>query len=343
MYQNLHCHTKTSDGELDYKQVLDVCAENNISVIAFTDHDALPNKKAVTLLEKNRNHKTKWIIGCELHSGLPKEIGGGPSSDFHIVGLFTDPFNKDLVEHFQKAQQSRIQRMEKMVKNLKSLGFKISKDDCLKQSGGETVARPHIVAALIAKQENLKIIEQLKNKMAQAAQRDPIIKQKYDQMILRGETQYPYVLFLSYNSFLPNIYVDHLYWKNMNDGVELIRKAGGIAILAHWTFSKRRVNQELIEKFFQEKRLDGAEIIFGVGIEEQEIEKDRKIMENLTKKYNMLQSGGGDSHKKDDFEFFAQQKYFATKTIGMVEKMAKLRNLNLQFSSLSQGQTLRKK
>jgi predicted metal-dependent phosphoesterase TrpH len=46
-YQNLHAHTVTSDGLLTYKEVLNVCAKNNIGVLAFTDHDSLPNKKAM--------------------------------------------------------------------------------------------------------------------------------------------------------------------------------------------------------------------------------------------------------------------------------------------------------
>ena len=50
MYQNLHCHTKTSDGQLTYSQVLKLCAKYQISVVAFTDHDSLPNRKTVDLL-----------------------------------------------------------------------------------------------------------------------------------------------------------------------------------------------------------------------------------------------------------------------------------------------------
>ena len=341
MYQNLHCHTKTSDGELDYKQVLDVCADNNIGLVAFTDHDALPNKKAMQILEKNRNHKTKYIIGTEISSGWPSEIGG-PAGNFHILGLFVNPFNNNLIEYCKKSQQARIKRMEQMVKNLELLGFKISADDCLKESNGETIGRAHIVAALLKKEKNLKIIEQLKNKMAKQAERDPAIKQKYDEMIARGEGERPYSqcfsLFLDSRAFLPNICVEHTYFKNMDQSVKLIRDAGGIAILAHWTFTKYKVNAQMIEKFFKEKRLDGGEIVFALGISSasnQEAKNDMKIMENLTKKHNMLQSGGGDSHRKQDFEFFAQQKYFAEKTIGMIEKIIKMRpDLNLEFSSL---------
>ncbi len=336
MYQNLHCHTKTSDGELTYQQVLDICSQNKISVVAFTDHDALPNKKAIKLLEKNRNHPTKWVIGCEISSGWPKEIGG-PASNFHLVGLFVDPLNKDLIEHCQKTQKGRIERMEKIVKNLQSLGFEIAKDDCLKETKEGTVGRPHIVAALKKKPKNLKIIEELRKKMAQEAKHNSEVKQKYETMIARGEDQYPYFLFLDPQAFLPDIYVDYLYWKDMDENVKIIRKAGGVAILAHWSFSKQTVNEKMIEKFFQQKRLDGAEIVFGADKASNlnlELRKDMEIMEKLTQKYKVLASGGGDSHTKKDIEFFSQEKWLAEKTVNLVQKMIKTKKLNLQFSSL---------
>lgn len=342
MYQNLHCHTKTSDGELTYKQVLDVCKEYKISVVAFTDHDALPDKKATKRLQDNHLHSTKWIIGCEISSGYPREIGG-PASNFHIVGLFVNPFEKNLLKHCQMAQQARIERMERMVKNLRSLGFKISKEDCLKESGGESVGRPHIVAALMKKEKNLKIIEELKNKMAKEAAHSPEIQRKYEKMIAAGQSYrpyfYPFFLFLDKKAFLADIFVDYLYWKDMDESVKLIRDAGGVAILAHWSFSKYKVDGKMIEKFFKEGRLDGAEIVFrGAGPNgfNKEFKKDMEIMEKLTQKYNVLQSGGGDSHTKEDLKLFAKQKWLAQKTIGLVEKMMKVRNLNLKFSSLKE-------
>lgn len=332
MYQNLHCHTKISDGQFNYKQTLDLCQKYNISIVAFTDHDALPDKKAIKILEKNRNHSTKWIIGCEISSGWPKEIGG-PGINFHIIGLFIDPFNQAFREYCQKAIQARIERTEKIVKNLKNLGFKISIKDCLKESNGESIGRPHIVVALKRKEKNFKIIKEIENKMQNEAKHNLIIKQKYDKMKTKNGRQYIYDLFLSPEAFLPDIYVNYLYWKDMDESVKLIRGAGGKAILAHWSYFKKEVDKKMIEKFFQQKRLDGAEIIFGIH-QGDDLKEDMKIIEGLTEKYNLLQSGGIDSHQKEDFEKFIKEKWFAKKTIGLVQKMAKKTNLNFKFSSI---------
>lgn len=335
MYQTLHCHTKTSDGELSHREVLDVCAEHNISVVAFTDHDALPSEAAVRELQSSKDHPTKWIIGCEISSGWPKEIGG-IGSNFHIVGLFVNPFSRALVERNYKAQQARVERMERMVKNLRNLGFTVSADDCLKESGGEAVGRPHIVAALKKGEHNIKIIEDLRKKMAKNAKGNPTLKEKYEKMMERGEEQYPYVLFLDSEAYIPGIYVDYLYYTDMDESVRLIRSAGGVAILAHWTFSKNKVGQKMIEGFFRDDRLDGAEAVFGLGVTErlEEVKQDMETVRQLTEKYSKLQSGGADAHRKEDFEYFAQQEWFARKTIGLVERMMEMRDLNLEWSSL---------
>lgn len=336
-YENLHAHTTTSDGKLSYIEALDLCAENNIGIIAFTDHDSLPNVEALKVLQKNRQHPTKWIIGIEISSGWPKEIGG-PASNFHIVGLFVDPANQALKKYCKKAMIARIERMDKMVSNLQSLGFNISQEDCLKESGGEIIGRPHIIVGLKKRSENLKIIEELKNKMQKEATRNPEIKRDYDDMIASGERQYPYSLLLSKHAFVPGIFVDYLYWENMDKSVELIRNAGGISILAHWFFSKKIVNEKMIKKFFQEKRLDGGEIVFGLdsaeNLKNKQMIKDMEIMEKLTKECGALQSGGGDSHAKEDFNRFGKTKWLAQKTIGMIERMQKQKKLNIESSSI---------
>jgi len=336
MYETLHCHTTTSDGQLAYLQVLDACAQNNIGVVAFTDHDALPNHKVVNQLLSNKDHPTKWIIGCELSSGWPKEIGG-VGSNFHIVGLFVDPFNKEILERNCKFQEGRIGRMVQMVKNLQNLGFEISADDCLEESGGETIGRPHIVAALKKKGHNLKITDDLKNKMAKDARNNPELKERYEKMIERGEDQYPYVLFLDTAAYIPDIYVDFPYYTDLDETVRLIRSAGGVAILAHWSFSKSKVDEKFIEKLFKEGRLDGAEIVFGLGVAEKrdEIEQDMKTMRKLTEKWNKLQSGGADIHKEEDFKYFVEAKWYIEKTIGLTERMVKQGKINPQFSSFA--------
>src|SRR3989344_8721321 len=155
--QSLHSHTFNSDGLFTYQSLLDTVLQYGISTVAFTDHDYLPDEKTVKEL-KHLNHPVKWLIGIELSAGLPKELGGGVDGP-HMLGLFVDPANKKLLEHCKKSQEERITRMKIVVKNLKSLGFDITKEDCLKEAKGGSVVQPHIVAALKSKRRNLKLID----------------------------------------------------------------------------------------------------------------------------------------------------------------------------------------
>jgi predicted metal-dependent phosphoesterase TrpH len=339
MFESLHCHTKSSDGSLAHLQVLELAAKHNISVIAFTDHDALPDAKTVKQLQNLKNPKVNWIIGCELSCGYPPERGGGPSNSLHIVGLFIDPFNPALVEHNQQFQQARIERMKQTVKSLQDLGFKITADDCLKASGGESVGRPHIVEALLSRTSNKPILLQLADQMKQVAQNDSSVKQKYQEMINseRGFWGYPFYLFLSHDAFIPGVYVPYPNPTDMDTAVKLIRDAGGISILAHWTFEKEKLTQDLLGQLFQQDRLDGAEILYGMGADFKDfpyLPKDMQIVRNLTQKHHRLQSGGADLHTAKHIEEFSKYPT-ANQTIGLTQKLLKDPRVNPTWSSFT--------
>ncbi|MDB5179243.1 MAG: hypothetical protein JWN01_1186, partial [Patescibacteria group bacterium] len=249
-FESLHNHTTASDGMQSYAEVLETAARTGFGVVAFTDHDMLPSEKDLAWLRAYEG-PVKWLLGCEITSGLPKELGGGAASMFHILGLFTDPTNQALREHCVRALAARTERMERIVANLKGLGFTISVDDCLQASGGESVGRPHIVRALNSHAENATVLAGIKADMAKDAVSSMEVAHKYMRMAQRDASDEPYALFLSDAAYLPGIYVDYLYSLDMDAGVKLIREAGGQAILAHWPTIKRKINAEMVEGFLR--------------------------------------------------------------------------------------------
>ncbi|MDP2874248.1 MAG: hypothetical protein Q8N84_03080 [bacterium] len=335
-YETLHCHTINSDGKLTHQEVLDLFAKNNIGVVAFTDHDALPSPKETEWLLANRQHPAKWIIGCELSSGWPKEMGG-IGSNFHILGLFVDPSNKALNERNLLFQKERVARLERMVKNLQKIGFEVTIEECLQVSKGESVGRPHLAAIILGKKTNLDRLDQIRLEMAQASVKDPDLKIRYDGMMLRGQEQYPYALLLSADSFIPGVYTKYEYFTNLEETVGLIHNAGGVAILAHWTFSKKEFGLDKIEKLLADKKIDGAEIIYGLGVIDRatEIAADIEAVKNLTVKYQALQTGGLDFHAAKDVEYFLADKKFAGATVGLAAKLLCDSRVDPQWSSLS--------
>lgn len=336
-YETLHAHTTTSDGKMEYTKLLDVCRKNNVGVVAFTDHDSLPGKKSLDNLRKQNIADTKWVVGIEISSGLPVEIGDKATSSLHVVGLFVDPFNKDMLDHCKKAKYSREERMSRIVKNLNAIGIKITTDDCMRFSKGESVGRPHIVSAINSYPENSKVIEMYYQKMKKEAANDLNIKKIYDEMEKQSFERYPYYLFLRENSFVKDVFVDYLYYKNFDDSVNLIRNAGGLAFLAHWFTCKETIDVSFLKKILNENRLDGVETVCGLWtgqkMARKEVDDIYDMLKSLVKETGRLESGGCDAHSAADIRLFNQSDWYADKTIGMAEKIIRSSNIDKAWSS----------
>ena len=337
-YETLHSHTTESDGKLTHAQVLDTCQEYGIRIVAFTDHDVVIPKHTLASLQQT-NHPTQWISGIEISSGLPKEMGGGTTRMLHIVGLFVDPTNNELQNHCQKAQEARIVRMQKIVANLQGLGFDISQEDCLAASGGEAVGRPHIVQALTDKNTNMEIIRSLAQKMLKDSNNNPELKEKYDRMVAeKDEKRYPYTLFLTPESYIQEVYVEYMYWTDLDTSVQLIRNAGGVAILAHWITIVNKLDEGFIDKLFAEGRLDGAETIFGLWTKFEgtwdQTEEYIKTLTQLVNKHKKLSSGGADAHTTEDFQEFSFNSWYADRTIGLTQNIIQNSHVDTRWSSL---------
>jgi predicted metal-dependent phosphoesterase TrpH len=330
-YESLHNHTTASDGTQTYAQVLETARENGIGVVAFTDHDMLPSEADV---ERLRAHEgpVKWLVGCEISSGLPKELGGGATSSLHILGLFTDPTNVALREHCQKAQVARNERMEKIVKNLVGLGFKITVEDCLAASGGETVGRPHIVRALALHPENAEIIEDMRAEMETAAVGSASVAMDYAHMLERPASDYPYRLFLSDDAFIPGVYVDYLYVVDMDAAVKLIRDAGGVAVVAHWYTAARKIDAPMLEGMIRDGRLDGVEIM-GNPLNTA-ARRAEPVLRALAERTGCLATYGVDGHRADDLRNFVSDRELARRTSGQTARLIEQLKPDTSYSNL---------
>lgn len=334
--ESLHTHTTTSDGKLTHRELFDLAESLDIAVLAFTDHDALPSPEIISELDTLRDKKTKWIIGIEITSGMPAELGRDMGSA-HIIGLFVDPLNRNLLEHCKKAQEDRTKRMKKMVANLKELGFVITEDDCLEASGGDSVGRPHIVEALDKYPENNLVTEKLRLEMAKEAESDPALQEKYNYMMMKGERSYPYSLFLAHGAFR-EAYAGHEYMPDLDETVALIRDAGGVCVIAHYFTVRKKMSLDILENLLAQKRIDGVEVVYGIGEYKTDREKDiiaeRQTLRGLATKYNALAIGGSDAHSKEDLEHYVANDWFSNESAGFAQKIIATGKVNPKFSSL---------
>lgn len=334
--ESLHTHTTLSDGKLTHREMFELAQSLGVAVIAFTDHDAVPSPEIMAELEALRPRTLKWIVGIEITADLPKELKPDTGA-VHIIGLFCDPANEALVKHCHRAQVSRVKRMKEIVSKLQNLGFKITAEDCLEMSGGESVGRPHIVQAIKKYPENNLVMEKIRLEMADEATRDHSIQEQYSKMMQKGEHSYPYTLFLSPEAFRKG-YVEHDYMPDLDEAVKLIRNAGGVAVIAHYYTIRSKMSLEFFDKLLALKRIDGAEVVYGLReygtLGEKAINVERQALREIIEKHGGLAIGGSDAHTTEDLERYVMNDWFSNESIGFTEKVLVTGKVSKLFSSL---------
>jgi len=335
--QTLHSHTTSSDGELSHEELLQTASRFNIGTVAFTDHDLLMPSSVFTKIKQSGEFNVRFVSGIEMSSGLPKELSGKPYGGFHVVGLFVNPDDDDLIRYSKDALSARITRMQKMVSNLRAIGFDVTEEDCYRASQGESVGRPHIVKAIYYNEKNIARIEEIRLQMKKESENNLELRRKYDEMMSAGQRQYPYALFLGENSYISNVFVEYSFYVDLDTTVSLIRNAGGIALLAHPDTALPKVSKEKMEELVRDKRIDGIETVFGLwnlGTEREEISRSmRAFAKSLKEKYNLLPGGGADVHKVEDLRDFALDRTYSEQTIGFAEEIISSSKVNAKWSS----------
>ncbi len=336
-YQSLHAYTTLSDGFYSHIELLSSARKCGIDTIAFTDHDSLLTSQITDTLRSVND--IRWISGIEISSGWPVELGGGPAPLLHVVGLFVDYTSTKLREYCRLAKEARVERMSQMVKNLNGIGIKITQDDCIQASKGEIVGRPHIVSALLSYKENHERIQEIRLDMQKVAENDERVNEQYEKIKHKSFDQHPYDLFLKKDSFIRNVYVDHLYYLDFDNSVHLIRDAGGFAILAHYFTCMNMITPSILNRFVKEKRIDGIEVVFGlpsIGTEEeQKVQSAMDVAQQTAQKHACLISGGADIHTQKDIDLLVEHPKYAEQTIGLLEEMMRNGTIDITFSNLS--------
>lgn len=141
---DFHLHTNASDGKLSPKELVQLAKEQDLKLIAITDHDTTASLYE-GILEGERLG-IKVIPGIELSTIHNDE-------SIHILGYFTDDSYKD--SNFQnflsEIQDYRIYRAKKILSNLDEFfNIKLDYED-VRNSAQGVVARPHIAKAIIDK------------------------------------------------------------------------------------------------------------------------------------------------------------------------------------------------
>ncbi|WP_455763733.1 PHP domain-containing protein [Roseburia inulinivorans] len=245
---DLHVHSTESDGTLTPEDLVAEAKKAELAAFALTDHDTCQGVGKAMPLAASAG--IELIPGIELSTDYHgKEV--------HIVGLYIDIENEQLLKKTTEYRKCRSERNALMVEALQKEGLSITMEELVAENPDCVITRANIARFLYEH-------GQIKS-----------VREAFDRYI--GDHCKCYVGRLKVAS---------------TDAVRLIKEAGGTAILAHpLLYGLSNTNLQKMIDALKPVGLDGLEAIYSTYTTGEEQQMKRLAREN-----GLLISGGSDFH-----------------------------------------------
>ena len=238
------------------------CSDGTFTPTELIEYAAEKNLKAIAITD----HDTICAIeeaaplaakyGIELIPGV--EISAFYNEvEIHVLGLFIDIKNPEFLNMLNHYLSMRHERNLQVIKLMNKENIPITLEDLQTLSGGEITGRSHFAQYLVA------------NGYASS------IKEAFGNYLIRGR-----------KTFVSRVLPDY------KETLEIIRKAGGIPVLAHPV--SYRLDYETCEAMIKELKADGLmglEAIYSTNTPE-----DDAAYQAIANKYSLIITGGSDFH-----------------------------------------------
>lgn len=244
---DLHVHTTASDGTFTPSDVVLLAKKVGLAAMAITDHDTIDGVEEAISKAKE--------VDFELVPGV--EISVGDTEDIHIVGLYIDYKDNNLLKVMDTLSSYRRSRNEEMIANVRKEGFDISYEEIEKSMNTNNIGRLHIAYYM--------------QKMGMVNDYRKVFKK----FLIPGTKTYVPMKQLS-----------------EEEGINAILKSGGIPVLAHINYLKQSdFDIEKTVKRLVGYGLKGIEVFYS-GYDN----RIEKLAHRISEKYNLIKSGGTDFH-----------------------------------------------
>ncbi len=246
---DLHTHSTASDGTFTPAELVHAGLAADLSVLALTDHDTVGG--IPEFLAAGEGASIVLVAGVEVSTRLH-------ASPIHILGLFIDHHDSDLLALLRQIRANRRLRNRMMLRHLSGQGIELSMEEVEACADSTLICRSHIAQALVA----------------------------------RGICDHPQAAFDRYLGRGKPAYCT-LDLPMANHAIEAIHRAGGLAVWAHPTGLNKRQKSKLVRMAQQLKAmgLDGLEAYYPYYTAEQVIQ-----VQESARKCGLLVSGGSDFH-----------------------------------------------
>ena len=243
---DLHTHTDQSDGQYSPRELVRLASEAGLRTIAITDHDTVAGVDEA--LAAGRELGVEVVPGIELSTTVDK-------GEIHMVGLWIDHTDPELLEMTRKMQGGRDAAARQMVEKLRAMGMDRLRFERVRELAGEaSIGRPAIARAMLEEGYIRKFEEAFT-----------------EEYLAHGGEAY-----VARHKLPPE------------DAVRLVRAAGGLAVLAHPTYT-----HDLPRALPKLRRagLDGMEVYYT-----DYTPAIRASLMRLARTHGLLPGGGSDYH-----------------------------------------------
>lgn len=260
-YIDLHVHSVCSDGTCTPEELVDLAIDHDLVAFALTDHDTVDGVERAMKAGEKRHIQV--IPGVEL--SCEYTISPSRKKEIHILGYNLDWNQPELRDTLEAVAKERDDRNRKMCENLNQAGFPIDYDSLVDRFGNTILTRAHFARFLLEKGAIPSIDSAFKKILAQDG---------------------PYFVMRKYLT--------------PKKGIELIKGAGGIPVLAHPLLYKMSVTElhNLLSEL-KEYGLQGIEAMYS-----RNRGNDEAFVRKLADEHGLFITGGTDFHgaNKPDLE-----------------------------------------
>jgi len=227
---DLQSHSTFSDGELAPADVVALAAAAGIQLLALSDHDTVDGVEAA--------QRAATVHGIRVVPAVEMSVLDPAAQDLHLLGYLVDTGNEALVSALERSRSDRENRAERIIARLEDLGLAVDRPPLdLRTAAGQTIGRPHLAQAVYSHPAN-------SARMAAEGLRDSTAF--LVAYLIEGTPGFV-------GREAPSI----------DEGIELIHGAGGVAVWAHpfWDVDHEADVLQALDRFVA-AGLDGVEAFY---------------------------------------------------------------------------------
>ena len=263
---DLHIHTTKSDGALTPMEVVEEAIKNRVSAIAIADHDTI-DAYSDDLFDYAEANNVILIPAVEI-STKTKKCG------IHVLGYNFDLNNQNFRDQLEKLRNARHDYLYGVSEKLEELGYKVNVEELDKI---EAVTKAHISLDVISNKEN-----------------EEILMKNFGHIPNKGE-----FIETVMNEGCP-AYVRKVSI-TPSEAADLIRSAGGKAVLAHpvcYGYEDGLTDEEILD-LVKEMKVEAIEANYLYVDRNDEMHDDTNKWKAFAKENNLISTIGSDFHNKD--------------------------------------------